>query len=70
MLIDIHNAARAITDLIQSIESITAEGQLIELGILSKLWMDGWMDGRNAPITHPGAPQNLAKPPAALMSYS
>jgi hypothetical protein len=46
MLIDIHNAARAITDSIQSIESITAEGQLIELGILSKVWMDGWMDGR------------------------
>jgi hypothetical protein len=45
MLIDIHNAARAITDSIQLIESITAEGQLIELGILSKLWMDGWMDG-------------------------
>jgi hypothetical protein len=45
MLIDIHNAARAITDSIQSIESITAEGQLIELGILSKVWMDGWMDG-------------------------
>jgi hypothetical protein len=71
MLIDIHNAARAITDSIQSIESITAEGQLIELGILSKVWMDGWMDGwQDAPITHPGAPQNLAKPPAALMSYS
>jgi hypothetical protein len=45
MLIDIHNAARAITDSIQLIESITAEDQLIELGILSKLWMDGWMDG-------------------------
>jgi hypothetical protein len=45
MLIDIHNAARAITDSIQSIESITAEGQLIELGILSKVWMDGWMAG-------------------------
>jgi hypothetical protein len=70
MLIDIHNAARAITDSIQLIESITAEGQLIELGILSKLWMDGWMAGRNAPIKRPGAPQNLAKPPAALMSYS
>jgi hypothetical protein len=45
MLIDIHNAARATTDSIQSIESITAEGQLIELGILSKVWMDGWMAG-------------------------
>jgi hypothetical protein len=32
---------RAITDSIQSIESITAGGPLIELGILSKVWMGG-----------------------------